>query len=229
MGGLDWKAMRDKYATLLPRIATRSDLRDLVGELIGELGTSHTYVSGGDAGTQVTQVGHGPSRRRRHARRGRLQDLAHLPRRSGRRRALALEEPGVNVKEGDYILAVDHRPFEKGKPFYAALEGRAGKETVLTVGSSASKEGSRDVVVKAMNSDKKLRYADWVRKNREYVSQKTGGKIGYVHMPDMGRDGLVAFETWFYPQLGKRAWSSTSAGTAAGSCRSSSSSGCAAT
>jgi tricorn protease len=203
MGGLDWKAMRDKYATLLPRVATRSDLRDLVGELIGELGTSHTYVSGGDAGTQITQVGTGLLGAD-FTREGDVYKISRIYRgdpADGVR--AALEEPGVNVKEGDYILAVDHRPFEKGKSFYAALEGRAGKEIVLTVGSSASKAGSRDVVVKAMNSDKKLRYADWVRKNREYVSEKTGGKIGYVHMPDMGRDGLVAFETWFYPQLAK--------------------------
>jgi tricorn protease len=203
MGGLDWKAMRDKYATLLPRVATRSDLRDLIGELIGELGTSHTYVSGGDAGTQVAQVGTGLLGAD-FTREGDVYKISRIYRgdpadiiRS------ALEDPGINVKEGDYILAVDHRPFEPGKSFYAALEGRAGKEVVLTVGSSASKQGSRDVVVKAMNSDKKLRYADWVRKNREYVAAKTGGKIGYVHMPDMGRDGLVAFETWFYPQLEK--------------------------
>jgi len=115
----------------------------------------------------------------------------------------ALEEPGVGVKEGDYILAVDHRPFVKDKPFHTSLEGRAGKEVILTVGSSPKKNGSRDVVVKPLLSDKKLRYADWVRGNREYVLSKTGGKIGYVHLPDMGRDGLVAFETWFYPQLEK--------------------------
>ena len=203
MGGLDWKAMRDKYATLLPRASTRSDLRDLVGELIGELGTSHTYVSGGDPGVQVTQVGTGVLGAD-FTRDGDVYKISRIYRgdpADGVRSAL--EEPGVNVKEGDYILAVDHRPFEKGKSFYAALEGRAGKGVVLTVGGSASKVSSRDVVVKAMTSDKKLRYADWVRQNREYVSAKTGGKIGYVHMPDMGRDGLVAFETWFYPQLEK--------------------------
>jgi tricorn protease len=94
-------------------------------------------------------------------------------------------------------------PFEKGKPFHAALEGRAGKEVILTVGSSPKKEGSREVVIKCLSNDKKLRYADWVRGNREYVAAKTGGKMGYVHIPDMGRDGLMAFETWFYPQLEK--------------------------
>src|SRR5262245_9886096 len=203
MGGLDWKAMRDKYAALLPRIATRSDLRDLIGELIGELGTSHTYVSGGDPGTQTKPVGTGLLGAD-FTREGDAYKITRIYRADPADNIRsALEEPGVNLKEGDYILAVDHRPFEKGKSFYAALEGRAGKEVVLTVGDSASKEGSRDVVVKAMTSDKKLRYADWVRKNREYVAAKTGGKIGYVHMPDMGRDGLVAFQTWFYPQLEK--------------------------
>jgi len=79
----------------------------------------------------------------------------------------------------------------------------AGKEVVLTVNSSHKKEGSRDVVVKPLTQERRLRYVDWVRKNREYVESKTGGKIGYVHLPDMGRDGLVAFETWYYPQLMK--------------------------
>ncbi|HEX4826095.1 MAG TPA: S41 family peptidase [Candidatus Polarisedimenticolaceae bacterium] len=203
MGGLDWKAMRDKYQTLLPRVATRSDLRDLIGELIGELGTSHTYVSGGDPGSQAKQVGTGLLGGD-FTREGDVYKINRIYRADPADNVRSsLEEPGVGVKEGDYILAIDHRPFEKGKSFYAALEGRAGKEVVLTVGSSASKEGSRDVVVKAMDSDKRLRYCDWVRMNREYVAKKTDGKIGYIHLPDMGRDGLVAFETWFYPQLKK--------------------------
>jgi tricorn protease len=203
MGGLDWKGMRDKYQTLLPRVATRSDLRDLIGELIGELGTSHTYVSGGDPGTQMTQVGTGLLGAD-FTREGDVYKIARIYRADPADNVRsALLEPGVNVKDGDYILAVDHRPFEKGKPFHAALEGRAGKEVVLTVGSSPSKDGSRDVVVKPMGSDKRLRYCDWVRMNRDYVAKKTDGKMGYIHLPDMGRDGLVAFETWFYPQLKK--------------------------
>src|SRR5262249_61823751 len=163
--------MRDKYQTLLPRVATRSDLRDLIGELIGELGTSHTYVSGGDPGSTASQVGTGVLRAD-FTKDGDAYKIKRIYRADPADNIRsALQEPGVNVKEGDYILAVDHRPFEKGKSFYSALEGRAGKEVVLTVNSSASKEGARDVVVKAMPSDKKLRYSDWVRGNREYVAK----------------------------------------------------------
>jgi tricorn protease len=74
---------------------------------------------------------------------------------------------------------------------------------VLTVNSSASRKGARDVVVTPLPSEEPLRYADWVRQNREYVAEKTGGKIGYVHIPDMGAAGLTEFDTWFYPQLDK--------------------------
>ena len=203
MGGIDWKGMRDKYATLLPRISIRGELRDLVGELIGELGNSHTYVWGGDPGVTPPQVGTGVLGAD-VVRDGDVYKVAKIYRSDAADGLRSpLEDPGVGVKEGDYILSVDHRPFEKGKPFFAALEGRAGKQVVLTVNGSKGKDGSRDVAVKTMGDDKRLRYFDWVRKNREYVEAKTGGKIGYVHLPDMGKDGLVAFETWFYPQLTK--------------------------
>jgi tricorn protease len=74
---------------------------------------------------------------------------------------------------------------------------------VLTVNSKAAKDGARDVVVTPLDTDTPVRYADWVRRNREYVAQKTGGKIGYIHIPDMDKAGLTEFDTWFYPQLDK--------------------------
>jgi tricorn protease len=203
MGGMDWKAIRDQYATLLPRITTRGDLQDLMGEVIGELGNSHTYVWGGDPGKSVTHVStgllgadvarEGAAYRVTRIYRGDPADGVRSP----------LREPGVNVNEGDYILAVNHIPFPAGAPFLAALENLAGKEVVLTVSDRASGGTTRDVAVKPTGSDSDLRYADWVRRNREYVAEKTGGKIGYVHIPDMWQHGLIEFDTWFYPQLDK--------------------------
>jgi tricorn protease len=114
-----------------------------------------------------------------------------------------LLEPGVGVAEGDYVLAVNHRPFPADRPFYAQLEGLAGKPVVLTVNSEPSAEGAREVVVEPLGSERGVRYADWVRCNRERVAEATGGKIGYVHVPDMMADGMIEFNTWFYPQLDK--------------------------
>ena len=115
-----------------------------------------------------------------------------------------LRAPGADVKEGDYILAVNHVPFEAGRSFYSYFENLAGRSVVLTVNSRNSTQGSRDVVVETIPGEGDLRYADWVRRNREYVAQKTGGSIGYVHLPDMGHRGLIQFNTWFYPQLDRQ-------------------------
>ena len=203
MGGVDWKAIGEHYATLLPRLATRSDLQDLIGEMIGELNTSHTYIFGGDPGVRVSHVStglvgadvkrEGDAYRVVRIVRGDPADNVRSP----------LAEPGVDVTEGSYILAVNHRPFAKGAPFFAAFEGLADKDVVLTVNSKPAAEGARDVVVRTLDGDRALRYADWVRRNREYVAARTGGKIGYIHIPDMSNDGMIAFNTWFFPQLDK--------------------------
>ncbi|MBD3161117.1 MAG: hypothetical protein GF346_02985 [Candidatus Eisenbacteria bacterium] len=203
MHGLDWEAIRDQYATLLPRIATRWDLRDVMAEMIGELSTSHTYIWGGDAGREVPRratglLGAAVAREGDFFRidriyRGAPADRIRSP----------LLEPGVGVAEGDYILAVNQRPFPPDLPFEAAFENLAGKRVVLTVNDAPRREGSRLVVVEPIRSERGLLYADWVRRNREHVAEKTDGKIGYLHIPDMGGRGLIEFNTWFYPQLDK--------------------------
>jgi tricorn protease len=205
MGGVDWRAQRDKYRTLLPRLGTRGELNDLLGELIGELATSHTYIFGGDPGAEVPQVSTGllgidAVRKGAGFAVGRIYrgdpaDGVRSP----------LEEPGVDVRTGEVILAVNHRPFAAGQPFLAAFENLADKDVVLTVSARADASAARDVVVHPLGSERRLRYVDWVRRNREYVAQKTGGKVGYIHLPDMGQAGLMAFDTWFYPQIDKEA------------------------
>ena len=204
MGGLDWKAIGEHYATLLPRLANRSDLTDLIGEMIGELNTSHTYVFGGDPGVKVPHVTtgllgadlqrEGDAYKVVRIYRGDPADNVRSP----------LDEPGVNVAEGSYVLAVDHKTFAKGRPFMAAFEDLAEKDVVLTVNTKPSNDGSRDVVVRPLGNDRDLRYADWVRRNREYVTAKTGGKIGYIHLTNMQADGMTEFNTWYYPQLSKQ-------------------------
>ena len=203
LAGLDWKAIGAHYATLLPRVASRSDLSDLIGEMIAELNTSHTYVFGGDPGVRPQHVStgllgadvarEGDAYKVTRVYRGDPADNVRSP----------LEEPGVGVGEGSYILAVNHRPFAKGKPFFAAFEDLADKDVVLTVNSKPSTEGARDVVVRPIDNDHDLRYADWVRRNREVVAAKTGGKIGYLHLTNMQADGMTEFNTWYPAQLTK--------------------------
>ncbi len=203
MGSVDWKAVRDRYAALLPRLGVREELRDLIGELIGELNNSHTYVQGGDPGVKPARVAtgllgidvkrEGDAYKVVRIHRGDPADNVRSP----------LDEPGVNVPEGSYILAVNRAPFKAGRPFHAGLEKLAGRDVVLTVNARPDMAGARDVVVKTLESEKELRYADWVRRNRAYVAEKTGGRIGYLHLSNMGDEGMTQFNTWFYPQLDK--------------------------
>lgn len=204
LGGLDWPGIRDQYATLLPRLSTRAELNDLLGEMIGELATSHTYVGGGDAPLKVDWVGtgllgaeltrEGTAYRVTRVYRGDPADEVRSP----------LAAPGAEVREGEYILAVNHQPFAADEPWLARLEGKAGVPVLLTVNTTNSLQGARQVVVTPVGDESRLLYVDWVRKNREYVAARTNGRFGYVHVPDMGVEGLVAFETWFYPQLDKQ-------------------------
>jgi tricorn protease len=201
LSGLDWQSVRDQYATLLDRVATRSELRDLLGELIGELATSHTYVWGGDRGVDVPEVGtgllgaelvrEGLAYRVERIFRGDPADREPSP----------LLAPETRVQEGEYLQAVDNRSFPPDRPYHAALAGLAGKDVLLTVSDQPEGGTVRQVVVRALGSDRGLRYADRVRRNRELVAARTDGKIGYIHVPDMGSRGLIEFDTWFYPQL----------------------------
>jgi tricorn protease len=204
MSGVDWAAVRDQYAALLPRISTRDELKDLLGEVIGELATSHTYVWGGEEPNRIDWVGNGllGADLRRE---GDAYQVVRIYRGDPADEVVnPLQAPGQRVEEGEYILAVNHRPVREGRPLLAELEGKAGVPVVLTVSKTPSRKGSRTVVVVPVASEGRLRYVDWVRQNREYVEEKSGGKYGYVHVPDMGTQGLVAFETWFYPQLDKQ-------------------------
>ncbi len=205
MHGVDWAAVRDQYIALLPRITTQGELQDLIAETIGELSNSHTYVWGGDPGVIVPErpVGLLGAVLRREGRAFRVERIYRGD--DADRIRSALSEPGAMVREGEYILAINHEPVREGEPLEAMLENRAGQEILLTVNTRPQDSGARRVVVRAMTEarERALRYADWVRQNREYVLRQTGGRIGYVHIPDMGSRGLREFQTWFHPQLSR--------------------------
>jgi tricorn protease len=204
MSGVDWDAIRDQYAELLPRLSSRADLTDLVGQIFGEMNTSHTYVFGGDPGVRVGRVGTGllgadlvrdgdNAYQVTKIYRGADPDRVQSP----------LDVPGVDIAEGDFIRKVNGLPIEAGRSFHAYMQNLVGKDVVLTVSDEADGDETREVVVSPMRTDNDLRYADWVRRNREYVLEQTDGKMGYIHIPDMLNPGLIEFNTWFYPQLDK--------------------------
>jgi len=207
MHGRDWPAERAKYAKLLPSVASRNDLTYLIGELIGELHIGHSYVGGGDRlqaprvamGLLGAEVSRDPQSRAYRIDRILPGDNWQPQTRS------PLTEIGVNVQAGDYILAVNGQSVRDLPNLFAALAGTAGKQVVLRVNAKPVDDGARDVTVVPIADEAALYYNAWVQKNIAHVTEKTGGRVGYLHIPDMGVDGLNEFVRHFYPQLRKQA------------------------
>ena len=206
MHGQDWDALREKYLSLARAANCRADLTYVIGELIGELSTGHTYVGGGDLpvlpkvkvgqlGAILTKDASG------------YYKIAKILRGENWDRSLRspLTEIGVGVKDGDYILAVNSRPTGEMADIYQALLNTVGKQVTLKVNGKPEEKGSRDVVVVPIENEQKLIYFTWVEENAAKVDKATGGKVGYIHIPDMGLDGLNEFVKHFYPQLRKKA------------------------
>ncbi len=205
MGKVDWPLMRQRYAPLLASVTTRSDLTYLLGELVGELGTGHTYVGGGDLPKlERLPVGTLGVDLALDAAAGRWRIARILPGQSWvEGRASPLAVPGAAVAAGDYLLAVDgHELGAKDEP-YRLLAGTAGRLVRLSVNGRPTLTGAREVIVKALPDERDLRYADWVEGNRRAVERATGGKVGYLHIPDMGAHGLTEFIRQFYSQAQK--------------------------
>jgi tricorn protease len=161
-------------------------------------------MGGGDPGVSVTRVPTGLLGADLERRGASAYQVTRIYRGSDPDRVRSpLDVPGVDVEEGEFVLAVNRVPIAADRPFHGHLANLAGKKVILTVNDEPTMEGAREVVVTPARSEGDLRYADWVRRNREYVLEKTDGKIGYLHIPNMLNEGMIEFNTWFYPQLDK--------------------------
>jgi tricorn protease len=203
MAGIDWDGVRAKYAKLLPRISTRHDLNDLLGEMIAELSTSHTYIWGGDLrDPERIQVGLLGVDIEPHEMSGYYRITKIYPPEPSSPDAVSpLMLSHTDVKEGEYIIAVNGKPLQLPANFYSVFVNLSGDEVLLTVNDRPSREGARDVKVKTVGGDSDLRYLEWVRSKREFVDEQTGGRVGYIHIPDMSTSGLIEFQRTFYPQI----------------------------
>lgn len=200
MSDIDWDRVHDRYEMLLPRVRTRSELSDVIWEMHGELGTSHAYEMGGDvrrppeynrgflgadyawdeaaAGWRITRIYRGDSWNRE----------VDSP----------LAEPGLGISEGDVLLAIGGKALTHEFSPNRALVDMAGREAALVVKTMT---GERRVAVKTLENEQQLRYRAWVESNRCYVHERTDGKIGYVHIPDMGPWGFSEFHRGYLSEF----------------------------
>jgi len=207
MNGVDWQAVHDAYAKLLPLLGSREDLNFLIGEIQGELGNSHTYAGGGDdedpttpAPTQLLGVDFVLD-----AASGRYRFAKILPGDNTRPVYRSpLTEPGVDVHAGDYLLAVNGHELQAPADPYSLFAGLGEQPVTLAISSSASGK-RRDVTVDPIQNELLIRQKAWIDHNRETVDKLSGGKIGYVYMADMEALGMEQFVRQFFPQLNKRA------------------------
>jgi tricorn protease len=206
MHGVDWKGLRDRYAPLVKHVNHRADLTYVIGEMIAELNAGHAYVGGGEM-PKASRIAQGllGAELRRDPRTGYYQITKILRGANWDRRLRSpLTELGLNVKEGDWILAVDDKPTRGLDNLFEALVETAGKPVTLKVNGEPAEKGARDIVVTPISDEADLYYYNWVQKTIKYVSDKTGGKVGYLHVPEMLTNGLNEFSRHFYPQVAKK-------------------------
>ena len=187
--GVDWLAMKEYYGGLLEDAVTRWDVNYIIGELIAELNSSHTYRGGGDTESQKRiNVGYlgidwaadnGFYKVKRIVNGAPWDAEVRSP----------LSVPGIDIEEGDYILAVNGVPLTSETEPYSAFQGLADKVVELTVNDQASMTDARKVVLKTMRSEIRLRHLEWIERNRKAVEEGTNGKVGYIYVRSTGIDG----------------------------------------
>ncbi len=205
MHGFDWEKIREQYRAWLPFVGHRSDLNYVIHEMIAELTVQHAYIDGGDyqlpprprvalpgarfeldKGTgkyKVAKIFEGQNE----------EDIYRSP----------LTEVGVDVKVGDYVLAINGEELKANDDPYRLLKNKADNLVQLTVNNKPSMDGARTVSFKPITDETNLIYQGWISENRRKVSEMTGGRVGYLHVPDMGANGIREFIKWYYPQLDK--------------------------
>ncbi len=206
MQGVNWEAIRTQYMNLLDDARTRWDITNLQLSMVAELSAGHTYAGGGD-------VERSPSRDN-----GFLGINWELDNNKYKIKHIVkpavwdtevrspFDMPGVEVKEGDYILSVNGVKLDPEKDPYAAFEGLSGKTVSLQVSSSGKSDDAKDLVVKCLTEqeESQLRYLEHLENNRKMVDKLSDGQLGYIYMSNTSARGQLELVRMFYGQLDKK-------------------------
>ena len=206
MHGVDWQGVWKQYGSLTNRVASRDDVDDMLGEMFGELNVGHAYHGGGDLRHgKVVGTGMLAADLSYDAATGfwRIDKIFRgdfpMPEWTS-----PLARPDLHVKAGQWLVAIDGKPLAKGEDYLRRLQNRAEQEIELSINDHPKLEGARRVVVKTLADETPVRYATWVRENRDYVDKQSKGQIGYLHLYDMDGLGLRQFARDYPPQWRKR-------------------------
>jgi tricorn protease len=201
--GLDIEKARKKYAPYVKHIASRQDLNYLFAEMLGELTVGHLGVGGGDY-PHADRIATGLLGADYTIENGRYRFSRIFNGENWNPKFRApLTQPGVNVKEGEYLLAVDRQEVHGKDNIYKFFEAKAVKQVILTVGPNPEIQGSREVTVVPVGREAGLRHLAWIEDNRRYVDRVTNGRVAYVYMPDTFFGGYTNFNRYFYAQVGR--------------------------
>ncbi len=202
--GMDLALLEKTYAPFLDGLASRSDLNYLFAEMLGNLSVQHLYVSGGTK-PEVKAVPVGLLGADYRIAEGRYQFARVFDGENWNPQAKApLTQPGVNVKAGEFLLAVNGRDLTAGDEVFSFFLGTAGKQTVLRVGPNADGSGARDVTVVPVATETSLRNLAWIEGNRRKVDELSGGKLAYIYVPDTAVGGYTSFNRYFFAQSGRQ-------------------------
>ncbi|HZP82830.1 MAG TPA: S41 family peptidase [Chthonomonadaceae bacterium] len=201
MSQVDWAGVWERYAPLVERVGTRGELSDLLWEMQGELGTSHAYEMGGDYRQEPSYPQGFLGADYAFDESAGAYRITHIVQGApGEARADSpLNHPGINVKVGDKLRAINGRRLSREVLPQELLVHQAGSEVLLTIEDDEGK--TRDVTVKALRSEFPARYREWVEANRRHVHEATGGRVGYVHIPDMGANGYAEFHRLYLAEV----------------------------
>jgi tricorn protease len=205
MHGYDWQQLRDKYEPLLRFVGSRTDLNYVIAEMISELTVQHAYVDGGDLGLPKRPFVALPGARFEpdpKSGRYRIAEIFAGQNEEERYRS-PLTEVGVDAHVGDYVLAINGRELNVGTDPYELLRAAPNQPVEWRVSAAADGSAARTIRYQPLGSESSLRYLAWVAGNRARVARMSQGRLGYIHIPDMGEAGIREFIKWWYPQVRK--------------------------
>lgn len=203
MHGVDWGTMRKRYEKLIEQSNTRNDVNIVIGDLIAELNASHTYNGGGDSeSSKRMNVGYLGADLKINNGVFQINKILEGASWDAEERS-PLAKPGLEIKEGDYILAINGTPLDINKPIAASLQGLANTAVQLTINSNPNMKDAKYIIVKPLGSETRLRHLAWIENNRKRVDEATDGKVGYIYVRSTGIDGQNELVRQFYAQMDK--------------------------